>query len=125
MSDMHNLGVEGYPSTLVHGTTTGTELVEVQRENPGVYLEAMNAVQHDTQRRLVWALVQNDGRVSYNELKTLTNVSERTQRKHVTNLVEQDLINRVDANFTFIEFASFEAEILLRHALSVWYDSTA
>ena len=118
-------GVEGYPSTLVRGGTTQNELIETQRENPSEYLSAINAVQHDTQRRLVWALVQNNGRVSYKELESLTTVSERTQRKHVSNLVEMNLISRVDANFTFIEFASIEAEALLRHALTIWYDSTS
>lgn len=117
-------GVEGSPSTLVHDGATQNELINTQRQNPTTYFAAMNAVQHNTQRRLVWALIQNNGRVSYNELKTLTTVSERTQRKHVSNLVDEDLINRVDANFTFIEFASIEAEALLKHALSVWYDST-
>jgi DeoR/GlpR family transcriptional regulator of sugar metabolism len=82
----------------------------------------MNAVQHDTQRRIVWALVQNDGRVSYQQLDEFMTVSDRTRRKHVTTLESKDLLNRVDANFTFLEFASIEAEALIKNALTSWYN---
>ena len=115
-------GVEQYPSTLVHGSNTPTELVSVQRNNPETYHETINAVQHNTQRRLIWAVIQNEGRVSYNELDGFVNVSERTQRKHLAKLEDADVLNRIDANFTFIEFASQEAKILSHHALSTWYD---
>jgi len=115
-------GVEHYRSTLVHGTTTATELVEIQTENPVAYHESINAVQHDTQRRLVWAVVQNDGRVSYQELDEMLNVGDRTKRKHLQKLEEAELLQRIDSNFTFIEFYSRDAEVLLHHALSTWYD---
>ena len=116
------VGVEQYPSTLVYGSNTPTELVEVQRENPEAYHESINAVQHDTQRRLIWAVIQNDGRVSYRELDDFVNVTERTQRKHLQKLEEAKLLQRIDANFTFVEFYSQDAEVLAHHALSTWYD---
>jgi len=115
-------GVEQYPSTLVHGSTTAGELVKVQTDNPEQYHAAINAVQHNTQRRLVWAVIQNDGRISYNELERFVNVTERTQRKHLSNLESDKLLQRIDANFTFVEFYSDTAKVLLHHALSTWYD---
>jgi len=115
-------GVEHYRSTLVHGSSTPAELVKIQTENPVAYHESINAVQHDTQRRLVWAVVQNDGRISYQELDELLSVGDRTKRKHLQKLEDAELLQRIDSNFTFIEFYSQDAEVLLHHALSTWYD---
>ena len=115
-------GVEHYPSTLVYGSTTPTELIKIQTENPTTYHEAINAVQHETQRRLIWAVVQHDGRVSYKEMDDYLTVSARTKRKHMQKLEENDLLQRIDANFTFVEFHSDVAEVLLHHALTTWYD---
>jgi len=118
-------GAEHYRSTLVHGEGTKQDLLTIQRGNPAVYHAAMEAVNHNTQRRLVWALVQNDGRISYTELDAKIDVCDRTKRKHLQKLEEKSLVQRIDANYTFIEFASVEAKVLIHHALTTWYDSTA
>lgn len=116
--------VEGEPSTLLHGTTTEEELVRTHADNPGLVFDVYNSVQHNTQRRVLWALVQESGRVSYDELEPYMTVSQRSTRKHVSNLVDNDIINRIDANFTFIEFDSIAAEVLTKEALTRWYDKT-
>lgn len=117
-------GVEGTPSTLVRGGTNSRTVVDVQRERPDLHFAAVDAVRHDTQRRIVWCLASENGRVTYQDLQDAATTSDRTVRKHATNLVDEELINRVNANFVFFEFASREAEILAREALSRWYDST-
>jgi hypothetical protein len=125
MSDHQAQGVEQYRSTLVHGENTAKELVSIQCNNPTTYHAAMEAVNHSTQRRLVWAVVQSDGRISYTDLDAKIDVCDRTKRKHLQALEDNNLLQRIDANYTFVEFGSLEAEVLLRHALSTWYDSTA
>lgn len=114
-------GVEGTPSTLVRGGTT-RDVLDVQREAPSTHFAAVDAVRHDTQRRIVWALATQNGRVTYDDLESVTTTSDRTVRKHASNLVDDGLIERTNANLVFFEFASPEAEILVREALSRWYD---
>jgi len=125
MSEHQSQGVEQYHSTLVYGGNTAKDLVSIQRNNPTMYHAAMEAVNHNTQRRLVWAVTQSNGRISYTDLDAKIDVCDRTKRKHLQALEDNNLLQRIDANYTFVEFGSLEAEVLLRHALSTWYDSTA
>lgn len=114
-------GVEGGPSTLVRKDTS-RDVLDVQREEPATHFAAVDAVRHDTQRRIVWALATQNGRVTYDDLESVTTTSDRTVRKHASNLVDDGLIERTNANLVFFEFASPTAEILAREALSRWYD---
>ena len=120
----HGPGVEGGPSTLVRGEGNSRDVLTVQREEPETHFAAVDAVRHDTQRRIIWALATQNGRVSYQDLDEVTTTSERTVRKHASNLVDAGLIERTNANFVFFEFATPSAEILTREALSRWYDLT-
>jgi len=116
-------GAEGTPSTLVRGGTT-RDVLSVQRERPALHFAAVDAVRHDTQRRIVYALAAQNGRVTYDDLADVTTTSDRTVRKHAGKLADNDLIQRTNANLVFFEFASSDAEILLREALARWYDLT-
>lgn len=116
-------GVEGGPSTLVREATTET-VADVERDRPAVHFAAVDAVRHDTQRRILWCLANQNGRVTYDDLESVTTTSDRTVRKHASKLVDDGLIDRTNANLVFFEFASPDAEILVRENLSRWYDFT-
>jgi DNA-binding transcriptional ArsR family regulator len=115
-------GVEGTPSTLVHGDTTSRTVADVEREQPAIHFAAADAVRHDTQRRILYTLASENSRVTYDDLNDVTTTSDRTVRKHATKLVDAGLIERTNANLVFFEFASDAAEILVRENLKRWYD---
>jgi len=115
-------GVEGTPSTLVQGETTTRTVADVEREQPALHFAAADAVRHDTQRRILYTLASENGRVTYSDLESVTTTSDRTVRKHASKLVDADLITRTNANLVFFEFASDAAEILVRENLTRWYD---
>lgn len=115
--------VEGFPSTLVHGEARPATVVDVQRENPELHFAAVNAVQTDTQRRILWKLAHYGDRATYADLTNVVTTSDRTVRKHVTRLDDAGIVNRVNANKVFIEFASKDAKILTHEALGRWYDA--
>jgi len=119
-------GAEGGPSSLVHsGATLAERLQDVREENPNRVFDAYDAVRHDTQRRIIHALATNGGRVSYEELGRSLDVSDRTRRKHVTALVDAELVERVEANFTVVTFADDDADVLCREALTRFFDADA
>jgi DNA-binding transcriptional ArsR family regulator len=115
-------GVEGYPSTLVREGADSRTVADVERERPAIHFAAVDAVRHDTQRRILHTLASENGRVTYSDLGNMTTTSDRTVRKHATKLVENGLIDRTNANLVFFEFASHAAEILVRENLTRWYD---
>jgi len=115
-------GVEGTPSTLVRGDTPARSVADVERDHPETHFAAADAVRHDTQRRILYVLASENGRVTYDDLENVTTTSNRTVRKHAGKLADADLIDRTNANLVFFEFASHAAEILVRENLSRWYD---
>ena len=115
-------GVEGSPSTLVHGDTTSRTVADVEREQPAIHFAAADAVRHGTQRRILHTLASENGRVTYDDLENVTTTSDRTVRKHASKLADAGLITRTNANLVFFEFASDAAEILVRENLTRWYD---
>jgi len=125
MSSTRSKGAEGGPSTLIHesGTSTAERLHEVRQENPSRVFDAYDAVRQNTQRRLLYALATNDGRVSYKQLSRELDVSDRTRRKHVSALVDAGLVGRIEANFTVVTFADDDADVICREALARWFDT--
>jgi len=115
-------GVEGTPSTLVHGEATSRTVADVEREQPAIHFAAADAVRHGTQRRILHTLASENGRVTYDDLENVTTTSDRTVRKHASKLADAGLITRTNANLVFFEFASDAAEILVRENLTRWYD---
>jgi len=113
-------GEEGYPSTLVHRSTTSqadAELLEIQRENPDRYIALMDAIHNDTQRKILYSLVNGLGESSYRDLERITTVSRRTLRKHVSRLEDNNIVERRDANFSIVSFPSVEIRALVQHVV--------
>lgn len=108
--------VEGNPSVAPYAKT-----FKAIEANPAEYFATVNAVQHDTQRRILYALVQGSGVTDRDEIAEVANVSDRTVRKHTNRLEEHDLVERPDHNTTAVRFASVEARALATHALNVWF----
>lgn len=120
-------GEERGRSSLVGSTTTSTaeRLHEVRQANPGRVFDAYDAVRQNTQRRILHALATNGGRVSYKELERELDVVDRTRRKHVSQLVDANLVERIEANFTIVAYADDDAEVICREALTRWFDKDA
>lgn len=112
-------GAEQYPSGKPRGGSP--QLVRYQRQHPQEYFAAMNAVQHDTQRRIVHAIVHGLGDATYSEIRELSNVGDRTIRKHVSKLEENGLVERRRGWITMVVVESSVVLALLEHALECYY----
>jgi DeoR/GlpR family transcriptional regulator of sugar metabolism len=99
-------------------------VLAVQRDHPDLHFRIVDAVRHDTQRPILWALVSTGGRVTYDDLAEFCTTSDRTVRKHANRLVDDGLLERTNANLVFFEFASDAAEVLIRETLSQWTETT-
>jgi len=117
----HERAYEGTPSEppQSHGA-----LIDLQQEQPERYFAAIDAVRHDTQRRIVFALV-DAGTATYNDLTEYADVSERTLRKHAARLAEVELIDRTDGGVATFAFSDRDARALCSHALSVYFNADA
>jgi len=112
-------GAEGYPSGLVRGRTTeaDAELTQLQRENATEYLALMEAIHHDTQRKILYGLVDGLGEASYRDLEAITTVSRRTLRKHTQRLEDDGIVERRDVNIGMVSFPSYELRALAQHMI--------
>lgn len=116
-------GVEGGPSSVLRGVSVGSteELLQLQRENAELYFACVDAVRHDTQRKIIHALVHGHGATDYTEIREIATVTDRTLRKHVTNLQDKNLVERVNSRVSRIQFTSVEVRALAAHALNCYY----
>ena len=103
---------EGYPSTLVHD-----EIGELQETHAAEFIALTEAIHTETQRRILYGLVDCLGDASYVELDKYTTVSRRSLRKHLSRLEEKDIVDRRDANFGLVAFSSHEVKALTQHLL--------
>jgi len=117
--DMHDLGAEGYPSGVLHGRDTqrDAEVVQLQRDHASEYIGMTEALHHDTQRKILYALVNGLGEVSYYEIEAITTVSRRSLRKHVSALEEQNIVKRINSRSHIIAFRSYEIRVLAQHLI--------
>lgn len=90
-------------------------------KQPSEYFAVVNAVQHDTQRKILYSLVQGSGATTYDEIRSVVNVGKRTVRKHAQKLEEKNIVDRPDHNTTALRFTSIEVRALATHALNVWF----
>lgn len=107
-------GAEGNPSTLM-GWSSDARIAELCRENAEEYIRLTEAIHNDTQRKILYTLVNGLGDASYGELEQTTTVSRRSLRKHVSRLEEAGIVDRMDSNFSLISFTSFEIKALAQH----------
>lgn len=125
---MSDRGAEGTPSGVPTFSTAGEQqqsiagrLVELQQDHAYLWFSAVDAVRHDTQRAILTALQDGMGSCTYDELYEWVNVSDRTVRKHVSNLENVGLVERVNSRSHAVSYATFEAETLASHALDCYY----
>lgn len=111
---------EGYPSDDLPGAVTETELTEIQKQHSREFFACTNAVQHETQRAILTALVHNSGECTYEMIEPYSHVSQRTVRKHVGKLEEQNVVDRIDSRSYRIAFTSLEVRALAAHALECY-----
>jgi len=133
MSDVTE-GAEGTPSDVVSERVLSwvdeqaesleafIRLVELQHEQPQRFFDAIDASRHETQRAVLTALVKGDGATDYDGIERHTNRSRRSIRKHVANLEESNLVDRVDSQYYAITFTDDEAQALAQHALTLYYN---
>lgn len=115
-------GYEGTPSGVPH---EGTPVSDVIAENPASHFRAVDAVRHDTQRRILYVVTAVDNPATYNTISEYTDRSTRTVRKHAQRLEEQGLINRVNSGSASFYPADETADVLIRHALTLYFDADA
>jgi len=119
MSDVnpHTEGAEGNPSDDLtgFGWDAETELAQLQREHAEEFLALGEAIHHDTQRKILYGLVNGLGEASYHDLEAITTVSRRSLRKHVKRLEDKGLVERIDSRHYVIGFASYETRVLAQH----------
>lgn len=115
-------GAEQYPSGIP--VSSPPRVLEIQRQHPDEYLNTMQAIHHDTQRRFIHALVHGRGDATYREIRQLANVSQRTLRKHAKKLEEMGLVERIHDFMTLVRVVSQEVLVLLEHALECYYDAS-
>jgi predicted transcriptional regulator len=100
-----------------------TRLLELQTEHPSLFFAAADAVRSETQRAIITAINAGVGSATYDEITEYAAVSNRTIRKHVSNLESDGLVERESDGLTSaVSFASFEAEVLITHVLTCYYD---
>jgi len=114
-------GAEGNPSTLV-GYSAGQEIYEIQRNRTEEYIGIMDALNTDTQRKILYGLVDGLGEASYRDLDHITTVSKRSLRKHASRLEEKGIVERRDANYGIVSFPDHEIRALAQHALYCYED---
>jgi predicted transcriptional regulator len=114
-------GVPTYASGATEEQTLAEQLQEYQLEHADLWFEAIDAVRHETQRAILTALQDGMGGCTYDELYGWCSVSKRTVRKHVTNLENAGLVQRVNSRSHAVSYASHEAETLVSHALDCYY----
>jgi len=115
-------GAEGNPSKMPQSKgVSSDELLTVQRENPEKYFACINAVQKQTKRGILQALVDNSGQATYEEIEAYLTVSRRSLRTHLKDLEEDDVIVRPNVRVSSAKFASLEARALASHALYCFY----
>ena len=98
-------------------------VLQTQREHPDLYLEAITAVQQNTKRKILHAITHHHGPVGYDELTSFTNVSRRSIRTHINDLVDRGLLNKSQSRCTVVSFANDHVEVLVHHALTTLYDT--
>ena len=117
-------GTSGVPTFSTANETQqsiGEQLNELQIKHAELWFEACDAVRHQTQRTILTALQDGMGSCTYDELYNWCSVSKRTVRKHVTNLENAGLVERVNSRSHAVSYADFEAETLASHALDCYY----
>jgi len=115
-------GYEGTPSGVVYADTPVGELIA---ENPALHFDAVDAVRHDTQRRILYTIVAVDEPATYDTIGEYTDRSERTVRKHAQRLESDGLIERLDSKQASFHAADQTAEVIIRHALTLYFDADA
>lgn len=115
-------GYEGTPSGVV---CKGTPVGQLIRERPALHFAAVDAVRHDTQRRILYTIVAIDAPATYDEIGRHCDRTDRTIRKHAQRLEETELVERVDSKQASFHAASDDADALIRHALTLYFDADA
>jgi len=113
-------GYEGPPSGVVRDTTPVGDLIS---ERPGLHFAAVDAVRHDTQRRILYTIVAVDEPATYAEIGRYCDRTDRTIRKHAQRLEETKLVERVDSKQASFHAASDDADVLIRHALTLYFNA--
>jgi len=110
-------GAEGNPSDDLAGIgwSSDGELTRLQAEHSAEYIALTEAIHTDTQRKILYGLVDGLGEASYRDLERITTVSRRSLRKHVKRLEEKGLVERVNSRSYVIGFTSYETRILAQH----------
>lgn len=125
---MSERGAEHPHSGVPTFTTAGGEqptkaerIQQLQLDEAELWFAAVDAVRHNTQRTILTALQDGMGSCTYQEIEQYASVQRRTIRKHAQKLEEQELIERIDSRSYVIEYANFDVEILVSHALDCYY----
>lgn len=122
MSRPESAGVEGTPSVTPQGNTpVGTVVVE----NPELHFAAVDAVRHDTQRRILYTIVAIDAPATYETIGEYIDRSDRTLRKHAKRLEDTHLVDRSKGKAPAFQPATDTADVLIRHALTLYFDADA
>lgn len=115
---------EQYPSGNTRGGVPQLDLGRLQRQHPEAHLTVTNAVQHDTQRRIIHALVHGLGDATYNEIRELSTVGDRTIRKHVARLEDAGIVRREQSWIGLVTVAGEDVLRLMEHALDCYYNTS-
>jgi len=114
-------GVDTYPSGLLRGSA-GKEVYEIQRKRTEEYVGIMEALTTNTQRKILYGLVNGLGEASYRDLDQITTVSKRSLRRHASRLEQKGIVERRDANLGVISFPNYEVRVLAQHILYCYED---
>jgi Fic family protein len=123
-------GAEGGPSGFPSFTTaadpqqnTAERLKEIQLENAELWFAACDSVRKTTQRAVLTAINDGIGSCTRTEIEEYTSVSDRTIRKQLGKLKEKELVETVESRTQAVSYASFEAEVLVSHALDCYFNT--
>lgn len=114
-------GVPSFTTAGEEQSRPSDELLAMQQDHFGVYSSLVDAVRHDTQRKILAAVYDGMGGVSYDEIDRYVTVGRRTVRKHLKKLEDADVLERSTGRSGAVSFASFEAEALAEHVLGCYH----
>jgi len=126
MSDGAEGGPSGFPPFTTAGetqTSTAEQLREIQTEHAELWFAACDAVRKDTQRAILTALNDGMGSCTRDQITAYTSVSDRTVRKQLGNLKQSGLVETVESRTQAVNYASFEVEVLVSHALDCYFNT--
>jgi len=116
-----SVGYDGGPSyqpTPPGGSVDAKALLyDYQREHFDVFREIVKCTEIQSKRKVLAALLHNNGVCTYRDIDVFLPISERNIRKHISDLAEKGVVEKA-GNPVSITFPSEEIEVLVRDTVA-------